>query len=141
MAHITVPDDINATFAAAHNAGDVAALAQLYEPDAILIGVGNAERHGLDAIRAELGELIKLRGRMTSLNRYALVFEDIALLSADWRIETVKPDGSLLVIEGRSAEIARKQADGRWLYVVDHPWGASCPSRNNEERNAEGSYP
>jgi hypothetical protein len=27
-------------------------------------------------------------------------------------------------MEGESAEVARRQPDGRWLYVVDHPMGA-----------------
>jgi ketosteroid isomerase-like protein len=26
-------------------------------------------------------------------------------------------------MEGTSTEVIRKQADGRWLFVIDNPWG------------------
>jgi ketosteroid isomerase-like protein len=124
MADVMRPADINPAFAAAYNAGPVEGLLALYEPDAVLVDRHGAEHLGHAAIARDLAGLLSLGGTMASANRYALVQGDLALLSADWRIETRDADGAPLVVSGRSAEIARRQADGCWLYVVDHPFGA-----------------
>jgi ketosteroid isomerase-like protein len=125
---ILQPADINPAFAVAYNAGRVDAFLALYEPDAVLVGRHGAEHRGQAAIARDLAGLLALGGTMTSANRYALVHAsprgDVALLSADWRIETRGPDGAPLVVAGRSAEVARRQPDGRWLYIADHPFGA-----------------
>jgi ketosteroid isomerase-like protein len=33
------------------------------------------------------------------------------------------PDGKPVKIEGQSAEVARRQPDGTWLFVIDNPHG------------------
>jgi len=35
------------------------------------------------------------------------------------------PDGRPITVQGTSADVLRKQADGRWLLVIDHPFGRS----------------
>ena len=55
---------------------------------------------------------------MTSENRYAIVNGDLALVGADWEI--VFADGRERVV-GRIAEVLRRQPDGIWRYVLDHP--------------------
>ena len=82
-----------------------------------------AEHRGRDAIARELAGLVALGGTMTSTNRYTIVHGDIALLSAEWRVESQDANGAPMVTSGRDTELARRQADGRWLYVVDHPFG------------------
>lgn len=124
MAHVIRPADINAAFAAAYNAERPEGFLGLYEPDATIVDRHAAEHRGHEAILRELGGLASLGGTMTSTNRYALVSGEMALLSADWTIETRNPAGAPLTISGRSAEVARRQPDGRWLYVLDHPFGA-----------------
>jgi len=55
---------------------------------------------------------------MASTNRYAVVHDDIALVGADWVIDL--EDGST-PIRGSTAEVLRRQPDGSWRYVIDHP--------------------
>lgn len=124
MADVTRPADINPAFAAAYNVGRVEGFVALYEPGAVVVDRHGAEHRGHEAIAHDLAGLLSLGGTMTSTNRYALVQGDLALLSADWSIETEDGRGAPLVVSGRSAEIARRQPDGRWLYIVDHPFGA-----------------
>ncbi|WP_394849124.1 SgcJ/EcaC family oxidoreductase [Pendulispora brunnea] len=124
MNEVRNPEDMNEAFARAANSGKIEALLALYEPDAVLIGQDGGERRGLAAIRQELTALLALGGKIEAKNRYAVTLGDIALLSADWRLESTAPDGAPLIVGGRSAEVVRRQPDGRWLYVLDHPSGA-----------------
>ena len=124
MMDLHQPGDLIPAFAAAYQTGRVEGLLELFEPDAMAVGKDGAEHRGHDAIARELAGLVALGGAMTSINRYTIVQGEIALLSADWKVESQDANGAPLVVSGRSAEVARRQADGRWLYIVDHPFGA-----------------
>jgi uncharacterized protein (TIGR02246 family) len=114
----STPEAINAAFAAGYNARDVEALAALYEHDAVVTNPDGSKAVGVEAIRAHIGHLVELGGVMTSRNRYAIPNGDLALVGADWEIDFA--DGRDRVV-GRSAELVRRQPDGSWRYVVDHP--------------------
>ncbi|MCT7373790.1 YybH family protein [Chelativorans salis] len=121
----TKPEDMNPTFARAFNSRDIENLMALYEQRAQLRADETGRTHtGHAAIRAELTALLQAPGTMTSRNNFCLVFEDIALLRADWMLE----HGGQTIASGSSAEIVRRQDDGRWLYIVDHAMGASLPA-------------
>ncbi|MCP3139374.1 YybH family protein [Pyxidicoccus xibeiensis] len=124
MTDVRQPADMNAAFAAAFNTGRIEALIALYEPNALLVGHGEVDRRGLGDIRAELEGLLALGGRMESTNLFAHTVGDLSLLSARFRLEGRAPDGGPLVVEGRTAEVVRRQEDGRWLYIIDHPFSA-----------------
>jgi ketosteroid isomerase-like protein len=49
---------------------------------------------------------------------------DIALLRGAWRLKGTGPDGKPVEMTHGSAEVARRQLDGRWLYIIDHPFGS-----------------
>jgi ketosteroid isomerase-like protein len=114
----STPAAINAAFAAGYNSRDVDALAALYEPDAVVTNPDGSIASGIDAIRVHLGHLVELGGSMTSQNRYAIPNGNLALVGADWAIDFT--DGRER-ITGRSAEVVRRQPDGSWRYVLDHP--------------------
>jgi ketosteroid isomerase-like protein len=111
-------------FARAFNAGDTAAVEQVYEPAGLLVpapgqpvtGPGRAEanRRFMD-----LGLPIEVRPRHT------YVTGDLTLLVVDWTISGPGPDGSPVHIEGTATDVARRGADGRWRYVIDNPFGTS----------------
>ncbi|NMO17595.1 DUF4440 domain-containing protein [Pyxidicoccus fallax] len=124
MPDVRQPADMNAAFAAAYNTGRIEELLALYEPEALLVGQGDTLRRGLEAIRAELEGLLALGGRMESTNIYALTVGDLSMLSARFRLEGRSADGAPFTVEGQTAEVVRRQRDGRWLYVIDHPTGA-----------------
>jgi ketosteroid isomerase-like protein len=59
---------------------------------------------------------------------------DIALVSSEWVLKDPGPDGKPVELTGTSAEVAGRQADGTWKFVVDRPWvspegmpGAAAP--------------
>lgn len=118
------PDEINRRWGAAFNAGDVPALLDLYEPDAVIVpGPGAAPVSGHDAIRATLTWLVALGGTITHQPRYWLQHGDIALGSIAFQLDSATdPEGKPLALNGTTAEVVRRQPDGTWKYLVDHPF-------------------
>lgn len=123
---VTDPRLMNETFARAFNSRNMGALLALYEPDAVLrSATGDRSLVGRDAVAGELQGLLHVPGTMTSLNRFCLRHGDLALLRADWQIVD---DAGAVVASGSSAELVRRQGDGTWLYIIDHPTGAAAAS-------------
>lgn len=104
------PEDLSQFFVDRANAGDVEGLVALYEPDAVLaMPTGDAAR-GKQAIRAAFQQMLAGRPVFTAdPRRPALRNGELALT---W---TRLPDGA-------TAEIARRQPDGTWLWTVDQPY-------------------
>lgn len=124
MMRVYKPEDMNAAFAEAFNSGDIENLIALYEPGAVLVPMPGQVVEGTQAIRAALQELLALKGYMQSENQYALVHGEIALLRAKVHLSGTGPDGNQLEINNHTAEVVRRQPDGSWLYILDHPYGA-----------------
>jgi ketosteroid isomerase-like protein len=112
---VTVHEAVEAAF----NSGDVDALVALYEPDAGLVRDDGSVASGLDEIRAEWSALIALGGQVTLVTRHAVEVGDLCLLSNDW---TFRIDGEVAA-SARTSEVARRQPDGSWRYVIDAPYG------------------
>ncbi len=48
---------------------------------------------------------------------------DVAQYCGRWRLNGIDPTGTAVKLGGRSSGILRRQPDGRWLFLVDSPWG------------------
>lgn len=124
MFKVNAPHEMNETFVRAFNSRKLSNLLALYEPNAIVRVDADRTFAGTDQIASALGEFLQAPGTLQGRNNFCLVQGDIALLRADWSL--VAADGSV-VFSGSSAEVVRRQADGTWLYVLDHAAGASVP--------------
>jgi ketosteroid isomerase-like protein len=104
------PEDLGRMFIERANAGDVDGLVALYEPDAVLAFPPGKITAGSREIRKVYEELLAGRPTFTSEGQQpALVNGDIALTS------TRLPGGRA------TAEVARRQPDGTWLWAIDQP--------------------
>ena len=109
----------------AFNAGDADALAALYEEDAAMATPDGEFVRGREAIRQQWEGFVALGGTITIVTRHAVEVGDIALLSNDWHFT-----GAGMELSSRTSELARRQSDGAWKYVVDHPYaGADASSQ------------
>jgi uncharacterized protein (TIGR02246 family) len=121
----TTPEAAHRLFVDAFNAGDVEALVALYEPDAVLCNSAGQTMAGLPAIREAYRAFLASKPRITLRTKYAIPLGDLALLRSQWTIAGIDPSGRPLEpTEHSSVEIVRRQADGTWRYVIDHPFGA-----------------
>ena len=102
------PEDLGRFFVERANAGDLEGLVALYEPSAVLAVPGGAPAAGTDAIRRALGQFLTGNPKLSGVSQPALRFGDLALTSTRF-------DG------GATAEVARRQPDGTWLWVIDQP--------------------
>jgi ketosteroid isomerase-like protein len=106
----TQPEDLGRFFVQRANAGDVDGLVALYEPDAVLAFPPGQVATGTAAIRQVYERIVA--GKPTfeeGAHQPALRFGDLALTS------------TRLVGGGATAEVARRQPDGPWLWVIDQP--------------------
>jgi ketosteroid isomerase-like protein len=46
------------------------------------------------------------------------------MTSLRWQLTATGPDGSPISMTGHSAEVARRQPDGSWRFVIDNPFVA-----------------
>lgn len=116
------PEEISNLFAEARNAGDIESLLTLYEPGACLVSQTGEELIGLRAIEEYLRSLLALKGHMTIENHSIYKTGNTALLRARWHLTGLLPNGEPLDLRGISVEVVRQQPDGRWLYLIDHPF-------------------
>jgi uncharacterized protein (TIGR02246 family) len=118
------PEQMHGLFEEAFNAGDLEALMALYEPDAALVPQPGALAEGTAAIRESLQWFLDRRGRITLDTKLVLRVGDLAYLANRWSLSGgTMPDGSPAELGAATAEVARRQPDGSWLYVIDNAWG------------------
>ena len=102
------PQDLEQLLVSRERTGDVDGMTALYEPQAVLDCGDGRLVAGKEAIREFYTRLVAT-GRKFDFGdqRPAIVSGDLALTS------TRLPDGSV------TAEVARRQGDGTWLWVID----------------------
>lgn len=107
------------------NMGDIDRAIALYEDHAVMVVQPGAVAAGKDGVREALRGFIALKPKLTT-HRYDVTDAgDIALYSSDWTLSGTAPDGTPVSMGGRSSDILRRQKDGRWLCVIDNPWGGA----------------
>jgi len=114
-------EELNENFNASFRARDLEALVAFYEADAVLVPAQGVPARGHAAIRGRLGALLNLQGRLSATQTGCIRVGELALLQAEWEFQGSSPHGEPVRLAGRSLKLARRQADGRWLYVIDAP--------------------
>jgi ketosteroid isomerase-like protein len=119
----TTPEQIHRLFEGLFNAGDIDGLMELYEPDAALIAQPGSVAHGSGQVRAALQGFLALKGSITLDTKLVVTVGDLAYLSNTWSLRGTGPDGNPVALGATTAEVAQRQVDGTWRYVIDNAWG------------------
>jgi len=117
---ISQPADIHHAVEEAFNARDLEGLVSLYEKDARMATPDGSVAEGVDAIREQWQGFLAMNGRMTLKTRFAVEMGDVALLRNDWSFASDDAE-----LASSASEVVRRQPDGTWRYVIDHPFGSS----------------
>ena len=117
---ISEPQEIHRAVEEAFNTKDLDGLVALYETDARMVTPDGSVAVGTDEIRDQWQAILAMNVPMRVRTRFCVEMGDIALLRNDWNVES--PDFELA---SSACEVVRRQPDGSWRYIVDHPFGAS----------------
>lgn len=105
------PEDLTRLFVDCANAGDAEGLAALYESDAVLAFPPGQTTVGRDAIRRVYEQMLAKVTRFEPEETLPVLANGDLALTA-----THRRDG-----QGIRIQVARRQADGSWLRVLDWP--------------------
>jgi len=120
---MNTPHDTIEHLVQAINRGDANAAATLYEKEAVMVAQPGALAAGASALRQALAGFIALKPTLTMEAREVVQTGDLALYLSRWNLRGTGPDGKEVRMNGSSTDVLRRQSDGRWLIVIDNPWG------------------
>jgi uncharacterized protein (TIGR02246 family) len=118
------PEAVHAEWMKAFNAGNLAAMVALYEPDAAVVSEpGGDVVSGLPALKENLEGYLSLAGQIDLRLQRCIQSGDLAILYSSWTMNGHAPDGSEVSKRGQPTDVVRRQEDGTWLLAIDNPFG------------------
>jgi uncharacterized protein (TIGR02246 family) len=117
------------TMVGAFHRGDIPGILATYEPGAVVVGEPGAPVSGRDNLEKMFAGFIAAKARFTFEGHDVIQAGDVAVHLTPWRMSGVGPDGAPVSGSGLSVAVLRRQADGRWLMVIDDPYGDSLLNR------------
>lgn len=102
------------TMTDAFAAGDVDGIMATYAPEAVVVGVPGSPTRGEAELRAMFAQFVEAGVDFTYGAHEVVIAGDTALHLMKW---SVGADSAL------SVAVLRRQADGGWKMVIDHPFG------------------
>jgi uncharacterized protein (TIGR02246 family) len=123
-AHASSAAALHPRFVEAFNARDLEALMALFHPDAGFVPAPGQLVSGHAGIREVLQSFLSVNGTLQLDTVHAVEVGDLALLRGHYRLRGTDKAGKPVEFTGRTVEVARKQPNGAWLYVIDSPQGA-----------------
>lgn len=106
------------------NQQDLDGLMALYADDASMVLLDGTLARGAEAIREQGAGIVALGATLSLRSRYVVEVGDLAVLSNEWVLQVGDEQMSAV-----TAEVARRQPGGGWLYVVDHPFAGAEPEQ------------
>jgi uncharacterized protein (TIGR02246 family) len=104
-------------------AGDMEAILATFEPTATMVAQPGVTVSGTEALREAFKQWLAIKPQITLINHDIVQSGDIALHSYTWKMSGKTPDGQAIEQSGFSVAVLRKQPDGKWLMVIDNPFG------------------
>ncbi len=111
-------------------AGDMEGVLATFEPNGVLVGQPGMPAMGTPALREAFKQFMAIDPKITVTSHEVIQADDIALHSSTWIMSGKAPDGSPIEQSGFSVVVLRKQPDGRWLMVIDNPFGDHLVHKN-----------
>lgn len=127
MTHGLALEDIHSAVERTVNNQDIEGFVALYAPNAYMVLPDGTTIAGLDAIRELATQLCGMNGRMSVTTRYVIEAGDMAILSNEWTLTAGGESMSAI-----TAEVAQRQPDGGWLYIIDNPYAGPAGNIGTE---------
>jgi ketosteroid isomerase-like protein len=107
----------------AFHEGNIAEILKTYEPGAVVIAEPGVPVSGKRALEAMFAGFIEVGARFSFFGHEVIQAGDLAVHFTPWRMTGTGPDGSPVTGRGLSVAVLHRQPDGRWLMVIDNPYG------------------
>lgn len=120
------------TMTEAFQKGDIPGVLRAYEPGAVVVGEPGKPLQGEAALRAMFAGFIALRPEFTYGGHEVVQAGELALHIAPWQMTGVDPENKPIQVGGLSLAVLKRQPDGRWLIVIDQPYGDQLLQRANQ---------
>ncbi len=119
------PEEMDAEWTEAFNAGDWKAVLALYEPGAAFVLPTGEVIEGTETIGQALGGFAALKPSIDLRTRQVVRSGNVAIVYSTWTASGTAPDGTALEMSGEPTVVLREQPDGTWLFAIDDPgWSA-----------------
>ncbi len=113
------------TFVSAMNRGDLDTALDCYASDAAFVAEPGRILHDPADIREALVGMLSMKPTLSTATERVLETGETALYHGTWTMIGYGPENTEIRMEGRSSDVLRRRADGRWEIVVDNPWGTA----------------
>ncbi|HJU35770.1 MAG TPA: nuclear transport factor 2 family protein [Nitrososphaera sp.] len=123
MSKNMTPEEVLNSIVEGINTRNLDSLMALYETDACFASQPGQLAKSPETIRQSLRSFIDLNGKLDLKVKRVLQSSDLALVISEWSVSGTGPDGKVVNIATKSADVLRRQADGTWCFVIDNPWG------------------
>lgn len=120
------PAEVHHLFTQYFSAGDLDSLLSLYESGATLAPLGVPSVSGTDGLRAAITGFLSGKPQLGLTIKRIIESGDIALLLSTWTLKGTDPQTGPFERAGQTSDVVRRQPDGRWLFVIDVPYGAEA---------------
>ncbi len=112
------------TMTAAFHAGDIVGVMASYEDQAtIVFEPGSAPITDRGAQQKMFEQLFELKPAFSYGGHEVFATGETAIHIAPWSMTGTAPDGTQIEQSGLSVAVLRRQADNRWLIIIDNPHG------------------
>jgi uncharacterized protein (TIGR02246 family) len=119
-AHIQAAIDTNN---AAVASGSIDAILTTYDANAAMVAQPGLTVAGTAALREAFKQFTAINPKITVIKQDLVQSGDTALHTYTWKMSGKTPDGHPIEQSGYSLIVLRKQKDGKWLIVIDNPFG------------------
>jgi uncharacterized protein (TIGR02246 family) len=119
-AHIQAAIDTNN---AAVASGNIDAILTTYDANAAMVAQPGLTVAGTAALRDAFKQFTAINPKITVIKQDLVQSGDTALHTYTWTLSGKTPDGHPIEQSGYSLIVLRKQKDGKWLIVIDNPFG------------------
>jgi ketosteroid isomerase-like protein len=110
------PEQICELFQQYMAASDLESLLSIYDPEVTFLNQSRESRHGRDELRQELAPLAAAKTRFDFTIKQIIQSGDIALMHTEWTVSGPRPMHSYAI------EVARRQPDGSWCWLIGDPF-------------------
>lgn len=130
MTYARRPEELHQLFVAGVNNHDVDALLALYEQDPTVADLEGNLLQSTDDLRTFLLGFLAVVKQIDGETRKVLISGNMALMSSTYHAALVPQNGEMTSITGISAEVARRQPDGTWRFLLDDPQFVNVPAES-----------